>query len=144
MKDKFHKESGVILHYCEIKIDKGSKKVNYTHHEYVVLVSTEKHYCVINKYGSLQLVEKQWSKYCSNTALNKVSTYEQRWGTKGLDDYLISSVISTLPEKSAKLFVKKALVKFIKKEAYFYNGLDHEIDIQLKATLTPQVGQAKS
>lgn len=132
MKDKFHKESGVILNYCEIKIDKGTKKVSYAHYEYVVLVSNEKHYCVVNKYGTLQLIEKNTNKYSSNTALNKVYCYEQRWNMRGMDDYLIASSISTFTEKITKQRVKKELIKFIKKEAYFYHGLEFMIDEQLK------------
>lgn len=136
MKDKFHKESGTILHYCELKIDKGTKKVTYTHHEYVVLVSNEKDFCISNKYGAFQLVEKAYSKYSRKSALNKVSVYEQKWNSKYFEDYLISSTISTFSEKVTKTRIKKELIKFIKKEAYFYNGLEYVIEQQLSAKET--------
>ena len=130
-KDKFHKECGTILNYCEIKIDKGTKKITYTHKNYTVIVSDEKKYCVINKYGTLQLLDKIYSKYSSDSSVNKVRTYEQRWNIRSLDDYLISSSISTFSEKVTKNRVKRSLINFIEKEAYFYTGLNHLIELSI-------------
>lgn len=132
MKDKFHKETGVILNYCEIKISKPTKKVEYTHSEYVVIISDNERYCVKNKYGGLQLLDKNVSKYSSNSAVNKVTVYEQKWNIRSLDDYLIASCVSTLSEKATKQRVKTALIRFINKECYFYNGLEHHINAALK------------
>lgn len=130
-KTKYHKECGLILNYCEIKINKSTKTVKYTHQEYKVIISSDTHYCVENNYGKLQLVEKNYNKYSSNTAVNKVSVYEQRWNMKSMDDYLHCAVISTFSEKITKTRIKKALYTFIAKEAYFYNGLTFEIEQQL-------------
>lgn len=130
-KDKFHNECGTVLNYCEIKIDKGTKKVTYKHNIYTVIVSDSKKYCVVNKYGSLQLFNKNSEKYSSESSVNKVSTYEQKWHSRMLDDYLISSCVSTFSEKVTKNRIKKDLIKFINKEAYFYSGLGALIECAL-------------
>lgn len=140
MKNKYHKESGLILNYCEIKIDKPTKTVKYIHHQYKVIISNATKYVVENHYGSLELVDRVYSKhYSSDRAVNKVKTYEQKWHSKYLEDYISSYCISTFSEKVTKIRVKNALYKFIQKEAYFYNGLEHEIEEQLKFTKTPTI-----
>jgi hypothetical protein len=52
-RNKYHKEVGLILNYCEIKIEKPDRKVKYTHHKYKVIISNDKYYCVENHYGNL-------------------------------------------------------------------------------------------
>jgi len=138
-KDKFHKEVGTVLNYCEIKIDKGTKKVTYSHHAYSVVVSDENKYCVQNKYGTLQLLDKMKSKYSFDTCVNAVRTYEFKWHSTYFDDYLISSCVSTFSEKVTKNRVKKDLIKFINKEAYFYSGLDLLIEKSLSEKISNEI-----
>ncbi len=127
------KDHGLILNYCEIKITKSDKQVKYTHREMKVIISNEKDYVIENYYGGLEILDKMGKyKYSrSSQTVNKVSVGEQRWGMKSLDDYIYCRCISTFSEKVTKTRIKKALCKFINAEAYFYVGLEQEIERQL-------------
>lgn len=129
---QYTKETGLIIRMCEIKIEKSNKKVVYTHYPMKVIVSNDKDYVVENHYGGLQIINKLKAKYNSHSTVNKIDVGEQRWGMKYLDDYIFCRCISTFSESVTKNRIKKALLKFIREEAYFYSGLEYEIEEQLQ------------
>lgn len=128
---RFHKETGLILNECRIKILKDTKQVKYSHKQLKVIISNDTSYVVENSYGNLELIEKIRKTYGQNSAVNQVRAYETKWGIKSMSDYISAYSISTFSEKITKNRIKKALYKFIQKEAYFYCGLEHEIEAQL-------------
>lgn len=132
----YTKDHGLVLNHCEIKITKSDKKVEYKHREMSVIISNEKNYVIENYYGGLQILDKMRKYSSSHETVNKVSVGEQRWGIKSLDDYIYCRCISTFSEKVTKPRIKKALCKFINNEAYFYVGLEQEIERQLLSTIS--------
>jgi hypothetical protein len=129
---RFHHDTGLVLNSCEIKILKDTKQVKYSFKQLTVIISNATHYVVENEYGHLEVLEKiKKSYYQSFRTVNRVKAHETRWGIKSMSDYISAYSISTFSEKVTKTRIKKALYKFIQKEAYFYSGLEHEIEAQL-------------
>lgn len=133
MRDKYHKESGTILNYCEIRIDKNTKKVSLAEKEKKIIVSNEKSYVIESEYNTLQIVEKKWSKYATHRGVNHVSVHEQKWGIKSMPDCIIARHISTFSKKVTFNRTKKKLFEFLAKESYFYSGIITEIENQLES-----------
>jgi hypothetical protein len=129
-KTKYFKETNVVFNHCEIRIDKTTKQVKYTHTLMPVICSDERYYVVKGQYG-LELIDKPKKYSRTYKTMNKVSVAEQRWGISSMPDYLYSRCISTFSEKVTKDRIKKALYKYIQEEAYFYTGLESEIEFQL-------------
>lgn len=133
MRDKYHKESGTVLNYCQIKIDKETKKVSLIEKEKKVIVSNEKTYVVESEYNTLQIVEKKWAKFTMYGSVNYVDVHEQKWGIKSVPNCIIANHISTFSKKVTFNRTKKKLFQFLAKESYFYSDIITEIENQLEA-----------
>lgn len=130
----FTKQTGEIIRFSEIFINRKSGEIKHTYREFSVLLSNSENIVYLNKWNKLGLLDQKKLKkrdgYNSHYIINDIHVYEQKLNMKCFEDSdgLYAHCFSFASKRINDRRVKTALRKYLDKEFSVYSRAKTALD----------------